>query len=474
MTGAFESAHRVGRLKFRLVWREGNDSDASKIPLAHTSTRAIGCTMLRCQSHVPEERTRMSLSYEPMSKIHWADPYPIYRELREDAPIYRSPESGTYCLSRHADVEFALRQPRAFSSAGMQKALQSTAGQRPGLRDLMAIGRFMLRARVNPLVSRRPPNLVTEDPPLHDDIRAIVNRGFTPRRISALEPRMREIVDECMARRMRGGPFDVVGDLAVMLPVTVIAEMLGVEPDRHRDFKRWSDAIVSASTGGNREGGLRAVIEPMGELRGYMRHIVRDRRVHPTDDLISVLVDSKNEDTLGEEEVYGFIALLLVAGNETTTNLIGNSTLALLAHPEELSKVQADPTLVPRMLEETVRWDTPVQLLFRQTTEDVELPSGKIPNGAQVALLLGSAGRDPAVYEEADRFDVTRSPRPHLGFGHGVHFCLGASLARLEGKVAMEALVPQLPVTHGPRLQPELIDSFVVRGPRRLVLQPAS
>jgi cytochrome P450 len=368
-------------------------------------------------------------------------------------------------------VEFALRQARLFSSHGMEKALIDS-GQRPGLRDLLALGRFMLRARINPLKSHRPPNLVTEDPPNHDAMRAVVNRGFTPRRIAALEPRMREIVDTCMMRLQRGEPFDVVRDLAVMLPVTVIAEMLGVEPDRHSDFKRWSDAIISAATGANRAGGLRAILEPMGELRGYMRHIVEDRRANPSDDLISTLVDPRHEETLGEEEVFGFIALLLVAGNETTTNLIGNATLALLNHPEELAKVQADLSLVPRMLEETVRFDTPVQLLFRQTTEEAKLPNGTIPAGAQVALLLGSASRDPAVYENPDRFDVTRSPRPHLGFGYGVHFCLGASLARLEGKVAMEALVPELPANRDTQPQPELIDSFVVRGPRSLELQP--
>jgi cytochrome P450 len=414
----------------------------------------------------------MSLSYEPMSKVDWADPYPIYRKLRETAPVYKSPETGTYCLSRHEDVEFALRQPLLFSSKGMEKVLFNPDTQRPGLRDLLAIGRFMLRARINPLNGQRRPNLVTEDPPFHDDMRAVVNRGFTPKRISALEPRMREIVDTCMAGLRCGEPFDVVRDLAVMLPVTVIAEMLGVEPGRHSDFKRWSDAIISATTGGNRTGGLRAVLEPMGELRGYMRHIVRERRDHPTDDLISVLVDPKHEDTLGEEEIFGFIVLLLVAGNETTTNLIGNATLALLCHPDELAKVQQDLSLVPRMLEETVRWDTPVQLLFRETTEEAKLPNGSIPAGSQVALLLGSAGRDPAVYEDPERFDVTRSPRPHLGFGYGVHFCLGASLARLEGKVAMEALVPELPATLDPRPRPELVDSFVVRGPRSLALQP--
>lgn len=412
----------------------------------------------------------MSLVFEPLSTDHGSDPYPIYGQLRENAPLHVSHESGTYCLSRYEDVAFALRNPLLFSSSGMESVLFGDDAKRPGLRDLLAIGRFMLRARVNPFTDRRPPNLITEDPPVHDEMRAIVNRGFTPRRISDLEPRMREIVDRCMQRHQREESFDVIRDLAIPLPVTVIAEMLGIEAERQLDFKRWSDAILSASSGGNRGGGLRAMLGPLGEMRGYLRHVVRERRERPADDLISVVVDPSHSETLGDNEVFGFIALLLIAGNETTTNLIGNTTLALLSHPEELAKVQADPSLVPSMLEETLRWDAPVQMLFRCTTEDVEVPSGRIPAGHDVALLLASANRDPDAFEGPDRYDVTRDPRGHLGFGFGVHFCLGASLARLEGRVAMEALVPVLGAVTDALPKPEYVDSFVVRGPRSLML----
>lgn len=410
----------------------------------------------------------MTLDYDPMSKNHWADPYPVYRQLRETAPIHRSPASGVYTLSRYEDVAFALRNAQLFSSSGMEKVLFNADERRPSIGDLISIARFMVRARVNPVRHQRPRNLITEDPPRHDEMRAIVNRGFTPRRMASLEPRMHEIVDACMEGFSRGEPFDVIHDLAIPLPVTVIAEMLGVEPERQLDFKRWSDALISASSGGTREGGLKTILDPMGELRGYLRGVVAARRADPKDDVISVLLESSQEGTLSENEIFGFIALLLVAGNETTTNLIGNSTLALLAHSDELSKVQADPSLIPSMLEETLRWDAPVQLLFRETTEDVELPSGKIPAQSPVAVLLGSANRDPDAYEDPDRFDVTRNPRAHLGFGLGVHFCLGASLARLEAKVAMEALVPELPHTEFERSGLEFVDSFIVRGPRSL------
>jgi cytochrome P450 len=414
----------------------------------------------------------MPLAYEPLSRSHWADPYPVYRELRESAPLHRAPETGTYCLSRHADVAFALRNPVLFSSAGMAKMLFHEASRRPRLRDLAAMARFLLRARVNPLRERRDSSLITQDPPIHDALRDIVNRGFTPRRIATWEPRMREIVAGCMGKLHAGEPFDVISDLAIPLPVTVIAEMLGIEPGRQRDFKRWSDALVAASSGGSRDAGLRGILDPMGEARGYLRRIVRERRARPADDLISVLVDPRHESTLGEREVFGFIVLLLVAGNETTTNLVGNAALALLRHPEELAKVQAEPGLVPSLIEETLRWESPVQLLFRETTAEAELPSGRIPAGAPVALLLGSANRDPAAFEEPDRFDVRRDPRGHLAFGLGVHFCLGASLARLEAKVALEVLVSELPLTaEAPKA--ELVDSFLVRGPRSLYLPAA-
>lgn len=416
----------------------------------------------------------MTVNFDPISNLHWEDPYPVYRELRTQAPIHHCAASKMYSLSRYEDVEAALRQPLVFSSAGMEKVLFNPDSRRPGLMDAIAIARFMVRARVNPLRDKRPPSLIIEDPPRHDDMRSIVNRGFTPKRIAALEPRMRDIVSDCMARMRSGEAIDVVRDLAIPLPVTVIAEMLGVDPARQRDFKRWSDALISAASGGTREGGLRTILDPMGELRGYLRTVVAERKAAPADDLISVLLNSENEGTLNENEIFGFIALLLVAGNETTTNLIGNSTLALLAHPSELEKVQADTSLIPGMLEETLRWDAPVQRLFRQTTEDAELPSGRIPGGSQVALLLGSANRDESVFEDPDIYDVTRNAKAHLGFGFGVHFCLGASLARMEARVAMEALVPELPRVASEQATPEYVDSFIVRGPRSIELTLAS
>jgi len=413
----------------------------------------------------------MTIQYEPMSPGAWKDPYPIYQELREKAPLHRGPESGIYCLSRHEDVAFALRNAQIFSSRGMQEVLFDRGGMRPGLRDLPALARFFIRARVNPLRrNAQGGGLIGTDPPEHDALRSVVNRGFTPRRVAAWEPRMREIAAAHVGALEAGEAFDVVRDLAIPLPVTVIAEMLGVQGERMRDFKRWSDAIVSAATGTKRDAGLAGMLDPMGEMRQYMASIIPERRRNPKDDLISVLVDPRHEDTLDEDQVFGFIVLLLVAGNETTTNLIGNATVTLLDHPAELEHVQADPALVPQMVEEVLRYDTPVHLLFRSTTQEVELSGGKLPAGAQVAVILASANRDPRVFDDPDRFDVTRTSNTHIAFGFGVHFCLGASLARLEAKVAMEALVPHLPQRRRSSEELDYIDSFLVRGPRSLEL----
>ncbi|MCH2170454.1 cytochrome P450 [Myxococcota bacterium] len=412
--------------------------------------------------------------FDPVRIPQPADPYPLYRRLREEHPLYQVSESGVYCLSRHRDISFALRHPEIFSSEAMRTVLMSPDQTRVKWRDFPTLARFLFQARVNPLrMSDRRKGLVESDPPEHDALRSIVNRGFTPRRIGEWELRAKEIVSQCMSRIDEDQPFDVMQELAIPLPVTVIAEMLGVEPDRKQDFKRWGDAVVAASTGQGREAGLAALLAPMGELRAYLRGVIRSRQQQPAHDLISVLLERRSEGALDEEQLFGFIMLLLIAGNETTTNLIGNTTLALLAHPEQLDLLHREPHHLPALVEEALRYDSPVQSLFRQTTREVEVSGGTIPAGAPVALLMGSANRDDEIYHDPDRFDVTRNSPGHLAFGFGVHFCLGASLARLEAKVALEALIPALRNRRAAGGATEWVDSFTVRGPRALWLEPA-
>lgn len=420
----------------------------------------------------------MTPDYDPCLPAWRADPYPHYRALREHAPVYWAPATRAWCVSRHEDVLFVLRSPELFSSRAMFTFLMNDGQEGiprlswPMLRFLV---RFVWKTRLNPMEFATARNLIAEDGDSHTALRAIVNRGFTPRRIAAWEARAQELVGECMARLRAGEPFDLVEDLAVPLPVNLIAEMLGVEPERRRDFKRWSDAIVEHATGPGRGDPFHPrFVAMILELIPYLRGIAERRRREPADDLVSAIVAQQDgEQALTIREVIQFTMLLLVAGNETTTNLIGNAVKALLDHPDQLARVAADPSLVPAAIEETLRWDAPVQILFRTATRDVEIAGVRIPKGAYVAPLIGSANRDERRFPDADRFDVTRDAQGHLGFGFGKHFCLGASLARLEARCALEALVPELPRLDRER-PGELVDSFLVRGPRRLALRRAA
>ncbi len=414
----------------------------------------------------------MPVEYEPFDARWRPNPYPTYREVRERDPVHWAPQAGCFCVSRYEDVAFVLRDAERFSSKAMLTMLMNPEMQGPLWRRLLAVGEFLVRTRINPLAMAKVENLIISDPPRHDAMRAVVNRGFTPRRVRAWEPRARAIAADCMARLRHGEPFDVVRDLAIPVPVTIIAELLGVEPERQLDFKRWSDAIISSSTGSGRGRGMdRGFLRPIAELYPYLRGVVAERRRRPGDDLVSVIVAGQDgEATLTDLEVFQFVLVLLVAGNETTTNLIGNAVAALLDHPEQLELVTESPALIPQLVEEALRFDSPIQLLFRTVTTEVELGGVAIPAGAVVAPLIGSANRDERRFPEGDRFDVTRDPQGHLAFGFGVHYCLGAALARLEAVAALEALVPELPRLARCDATRPLVDSFLVRGPTRLEL----
>jgi cytochrome P450 len=420
----------------------------------------------------------MTPDYDPCRPEWREDPYPSYRELRDGAPVYFAPHTRAFCVSRYDDVLFVLRNPELFSSRAMFTFLlnQGREGRPPlSWKMLRFIARLVWRTRLNPLEFTTARNLIAEDGERHAAMRAIVNRGFTPRRIAAWEVRARELVADAIAKLRAGGPFDLVQDLAIPLPVAIIAEMLGVEPSRGPDFKRWSDAIVASATGPGRGDPFDPrVTDELIELLRYVRGVAEARRRHPADDLVSAIAAQQDgESALTTREVVQFVVLLLAAGNETTTNLIGNAVTALFDHPDQLARVAANPSLVPAAIEETLRYDAPVQILFRVATQDVELAGTRIPKGAYVAPLLGSANRDERRFPDPDRFDVARDAQGHLGFGFGKHFCLGASLARLEARVALEALAPELPRLERERSR-ELVDSFLVRGPRRLALRRAA
>jgi cytochrome P450 len=415
-------------------------------------------------------------SYDPFDPSTREDPYSYYAVLREKHPAYYAEQSNVWCVSRYDDVMHVLKTPESFSSDAMQTMMM---GIRPGTdltSDPVSLQNLMVLASLLPfsleqLIATR--SLISSDPPMHRLMRNIVNRGFTPRRIAALEPRARQIVSDCMRSFYEGKSFDLVADLAIPLPVILIAELLGVEPERRADFKEWSDKLIAGATGSRRggnpiESGFGPAIASFCE---YFVGIAASRRRDPQDDLISALVRDDGEGSLDELGAVFFALLLLVAGNETTTNLIGNAVRALLAHPEQLAVVAADPmAMVPRLVEETLRWDGPVQFVFRRAIEDVTIAGAKISAGQIVVPLIGSANRDSSVFPEAHRFDVTREPAPNVAFGFGIHFCLGAALARLEARVALEALIPELSNVRASDLPIEFVDSYLVRGPRELRL----
>lgn len=413
----------------------------------------------------------MTIDFEPLSGAWRDDPYSVYAQLREHDPVHWAPGAGAFCISRYDDVVQVMRNAELFSSEAMGSELMAADFGGARLRHIPRVLRFMWRARLSPLTSAKPEALISVDAPRHDELRSIVNRGFTPRRVDAWEARIGEIVAACMAKLDAGGSFDVVRDLAVPLPTQIIAEMLGIGVDRLADFKRWTDAIISIASGSAKENPAETgALDDLGELFVAIRELIRDRKAAPQDDLISTIVDPAHGKSLREMEVMNFVVLLLAAGNETTTNLIGNATNALLAHPDELAKLEADPTLIPNMLEEVLRYDAPVQLLYRNATENTQLSGCKIPAGSIVVPILASGNRDDARFPKPDHFDVTRDARGHLSFGLGVHFCLGASLARLEARLAMEALVPHLSGLRRASQHDEWVDSSLVRGRRSLAL----
>ena len=418
-----------------------------------------------------------SIHYEPTSPDVTRDPYPFYEAMRREAPVYRIPSTGFYAVSRYADVMRVLKDPEVFSSNGMRLMMMSA--MTGGIQN-MALDIEDIRAErekvaeqldFDPGMFLSAQTVISSDPPEHARLRSIVNRGFTPRRISALEPRVREIARELLdaAFADEAGTFDLVRDYSIPLPVQVIAELLGVEPEKRADFKRWSDTIVSGASGSAAT--PQEMIATFMEFTAYFNEIVERRRKEPTNDLISTLVQAEAGDTLSQVEVIMFAVLLLVAGNETTTNLIGNGLQALLAHPDQLDEVRANTALIPGFVEEALRYDSPVQALFRQAKEDTEVAGTKIPKGSIVLPLFASANRDDEQFPEAARFDVGRNPQGHVAFGFGIHFCLGASLARLEAKVAFEELLGR--VAHLERLEADTqyIDSFLLRGPRSLPLR---
>jgi len=366
------------------------------------------------------------------------DPYPFYRRLRGLGPAVQIAQ-GVWAVSRYDDVVRVLKDHGSFSSRAL------AGGFGPGATTVIGA-----------------------DPPEHTRLRGIVNRAFTPRMVAALGPRACEITARLVDAIEAKGEFDLVADLAVPLPVMIIAEVLGVDPARYDDFKRWSDSFLFSDAA---QGRVRDE-ESRQEFREYFGDVIEARRRGPRDDLISALTRAEGEETLTPAEVMAFATLLLIAGNETTTNLIGNAVLALIENPDQLALAQAEPALVANLVEEALRFQSPVQLIMRLAVRDADVGGVTIPAGSLVLPMFASANRDESKFPEPDRFDVRReNARDHVAFGYGIHFCLGAPLARLEAQVALEAVVTRLAGLELTEERVEWLDSFLLRGPKRLRLR---
>lgn len=344
------------------------------------------------------------------------DPFPHYARMRVASPVYFQPERKVWEVYGYHDIQTVINDHATFSSDvfGGDKSKQS---------------------------------MVMMDPPRHTQIRKLVSRAFTAQAVADLETRIEAITHDLLDEVIGAGRMDLISDFAFPLPVTIIAELLGVPATDRDRFKHWSNAsvlIAAAKIKGQQVEPRH--LEALGQFMQYLERLAEDRKRAPRNDLASSLVAANIDgESLTIDEVTNTCRLLLVAGHETTTNLIGNAVYTLLEHPAALAQLRAEPELLPSAIEEVLRYRSPVQFVGRITTRDVELGGQRIQAGQRIVAFVGSGNRDGEAFPNPDLFDITRSPNRHLSFGHGIHFCLGAMLSRLEARIALQAILNRLP-----------------------------
>jgi cytochrome P450 len=391
------------------------------------------------------------VTYNPLSPRVYLNPYPKYAKLRAKAPLHWSPLLEAWVATRYADVDAILRDHKRFSSDPRKR--QRTRAPRtmvdnPGGQSMLFV-----------------------DPPEHTRLRALVNKAFTPQAIAALTPRIQAIVQELLDQIPEPSHFDLIDTLAYPLPVIVMAELLGIPPQDRAQFKHWSDRRARALEPTITPREIQEANRAAHEIDDYFRGVIKERRRAPRDDLISTLVATEEAgDALTQDETLVMLRLLLIAGNETTTNLIGNGILALLRHPDQLQKLREHPELIDTAVEEILRYDTTVQVDFRSALEDVEIGGQRITRGQGIMLLLGAANHDPEVFHAPEQFDITRREASHLAFGRGVHHCLGAPLARTEARLAFTGLLERFSDIRLLTEHPPFKDNVVLRGLQSLPL----
>ena len=380
------------------------------------------------------ERRESGVAYDFTSEEVKTDPYPTYRRLRTLDPVHRMRTIDAWALTRYRDVEAMLRDHARFANA-----------------DRVFVETISM-------------SLLELDPPAHTRLRLLVSKAFTPRAVVRLHGRIQQITDELLDAVAGTQRFDLVSALGYPLPVTVIAEMLGVRPRDLDLFKGWSNVLALSVNALLTPDEVRAIKRAADDAYAYFETIIDERRRQPRDDLVSALLAAEEEgDRLTREEMLAVMLLILVAGNETTRNLIGNGMLALLRNPAELRRLREDPGLLDSAVEELLRYDSPVQLDDRTVREDVEIGGKSIRAGKRVVAIIGAANRDPEVFDDPETLDIGRGDKSHLAFGRGIHYCLGAALAVLEARIAFASLLDRFPSI---RLaaKPRYRDNVVLRG----------
>lgn len=359
-----------------------------------------------------------------------ADPYPAFAKMRADSPVcpVSSPRFDSYLITRFEDAKAALNDPRLS-------------------KDLYGPGDHYLRL-FGPNSAGLNKNMLNSDPPEHSRLRQVTSRAFAPRRIEALRPRVAEIVSNLLDKIEPQGHADLMRDFAIPLPMLVVSELLGIPRTDNDSVLEWTQVIRESGSSGRPPAEEKAAVqEAQAWLHGYLTELVAAKRADPADDMVSMLISAcDQEGVLSERELVSTTFLLLFAGHQTTADFIGNAMVALLTNPEQLALLRKTPELLPHAIEELLRFDGPLPVASpRVAMEDVEYQGVRIPEGSIVGVVINSANHDPAQFEDGERLDLTRDRGPHLGFGHGVHYCLGVSLARMEAQIGIGALLRRLP-----------------------------
>ncbi|MFJ3823164.1 cytochrome P450 [Streptomyces nodosus] len=394
---------------------------------------------------------RSDLAFDPWDPAFLADPYPAYAELRARGRVHRYEPTDQWLVPHHADVSALLRDRR----------LGRTYQHRFTHEDF---GRTAPPPEHEPFHTLNDHGMLDLEPPDHTRIRRLVSKAFTPRTVERLKPYVQRLAGELVSRLVEAGGGDLLADVAEPLPVAVIAEMLGIPEADRAPLRPWSADICGMYELNPPEETARRAVRASVEFSAYLRELIAERRRNPGEDLISGLIAAHDEgDRLTEQEMISTCVLLLNAGHEATVNATVNGWSVLFRHPEQLAALRADHSLVPSAIEELMRYDTPLQLFERWVLEDIEIDGVTIPRGAEIAMLFGSANHDPAVFDAPEKLDLTRRDNPHISFSAGIHYCIGAPLARIELAASMTALLEQAPTLRlaaEPRRKP----NFVIRG----------